>query len=239
MKTQTSHLLYKNTEATPANVVYKSFDFELKSVDADKGTFEGLGSVFGNVDQGGDIVMPGAFTKSLVEREVSMLWQHEHDNPIGVYTDIKETAAGLEVKGTLALGVQQANEAHILMKAGALKGLSIGYMINDGEWNKERGAFEIKELELYEVSLVTFPMNELATVGTVKNASIVELLKGGGIPSKRMVEKALRDVGFSKSQSMAFTAKGYTGLVPDDRDDYQDDSEMFDALKKLENIMKR
>jgi HK97 family phage prohead protease len=84
--------------------------------------------VFGNVDQGNDLIEPGAFTKTLQENpEVPILWAHDPDQPIGVSATMTQDGKGLRVEGQLAMEVQRARELHALMKMGAIKGLSIGY----------------------------------------------------------------------------------------------------------------
>lgn len=214
-------------------MVRKQIAFDIKGV-SDEGEFEGYGSIFGNKDLGGDIIIKGAFSKSIATNPVSMLWQHDNKQPIGVYSEVKEDAKGLYVKGKLSLGVKQADEARILMKDGAIKGLSIGYYIKEFEWDAEQEAYILMEVELHEVSLVTFPMNTLAVVESVKT-----LLAGGGIPTKRQIESTLRDAGFSSSQAKAFIANGYDGLSHKDRDDSEDvHSGLIESLRKLTDIMK-
>lgn len=148
------------------------FRFQLKQVD-DAGVFSGIASVFGHLDAGGDIVMPGAFAESLARQTAegkapAMLWQHDQTQPIGVWTKLTETPDGLYVEGRLVLEVARAREAHALMKAGALNGLSIGYATILEEWDHDQGARILKELDLWEVSIVTFPMCEPARVAAVK-----------------------------------------------------------------------
>jgi HK97 family phage prohead protease len=185
---------------------------KIKSV-SDSGEFEGLGSVFGVKDSYGDIVVKGAFQKSLDTWKEkgnlpALLWQHKMDEPIGIYTEMKETAEGLYVKGRLLIDDDPlAKRAHAHMKAGSLSGLSIGYALNDWEYDKEKEAFELKDIELWEVSLVTFPANDEARISDVKSA-----LKTGVIPQPALFERCLRDVGLTRSQSKAFMANGFKAL---------------------------
>lgn len=148
-------------------------DFEVKEV-SDGGTFTGLGSVFGNTDLWGDVVMPGAFAGSIARKAPVLLWQHNSDEPIGVYTRVEERAKGLYVEGKLLVDdIARAREAHALLKNGAIRGLSIGYIPVSWEWKKE-GESRIrilKEVDLWEISLVTFPANEQALVQDVKAAA--------------------------------------------------------------------
>lgn len=122
----------------------------------------GYASVFGRRDQGGDVVLPGAYAASLTRlagagRRVKMLWQHDPARPIGVWEEVREDATGLYVKGRILDEVAQGREAAALLAAGAIDGLSIGYRTlraeRDGKGNRL-----LAELELWEVSLVTFPM---------------------------------------------------------------------------------
>ena len=130
---------------------------------------EGYASLFGLTDQGGDAVLPGAFRASLEKLaakgdKVRMLWQHDPTRPIGVWDEIREDEKGLWVKGRLLPEVAQAREAAALIQAGAIDGLSIGYRtIRASEGSK--GQRMLAEVELWEVSLVTFPMLPEAKVG--------------------------------------------------------------------------
>jgi uncharacterized protein len=145
----------------------KSFKLELKSL-SEQGTFTGMASVFGNVDLGGDVVEPGAFSRSLQHKkgEVPILYQHDTRQPIGLGR-VRETRAGLEITGELVMQTSKAQEAYALMKRGVLKGLSIGFdVVRDTVAN---GIRHLHELKLYEVSVVTFPMNEMAMVSSVKS----------------------------------------------------------------------
>jgi uncharacterized protein len=121
----------------------------------------GYASLFGAADQGGDVVQKGAYGASLARLAkarsgVKMLWQHDPTRPIGVWDEVREDARGLHVKGRLLLEVQAAREAHALLKAGAIDGLSIGYRTLRAE--KSGAGRLLHEIELWEVSLVTFPM---------------------------------------------------------------------------------
>ncbi|RME13821.1 MAG: HK97 family phage prohead protease [Alphaproteobacteria bacterium] len=130
---------------------------------------EGYASFFGEEDRGGDIVTPGAYARSLAALEakgsqVKMLWQHDPTQPIGVWDEVREDKRGLFVKGRVLTGIDRGREAAALITAGAIDGLSIGYRTvkatRDG-----KGRRLLNELELWEVSLVTFPMLPSARVG--------------------------------------------------------------------------
>lgn len=147
---------------------------EFKLLKADTpGTIEGYGSVFNLIDRGGDVVMPGAFAKSIAElrrkgEPLPMLWQHDPRAPIGVWTDLAENDKGLKVKGELILDVPQASTAHALLKRGALKGLSIGFMTKEADVDRQTGARRLKRVDLWEISLVTFPMMPEAQLTGIK-----------------------------------------------------------------------
>lgn len=130
---------------------------------------EGYASFFGEADQGGDVVAQGAYAASLAAaakagRSIKMLWQHDPAQPIGVWDEVREDARGLYVKGRLLPGVARAREAADLIAAGALDGLSIGYRTVKAT-KSAKGQRLLQELELWEVSLVTFPMLPTARVG--------------------------------------------------------------------------
>lgn len=204
--------------------------FDLKSL-SETGEFEGYGSVFGVKDHGLDIVLPGAFAKSLAAWQEKgklppVLWQHKIAEPIGPHSEMREDDKGLFVKGRLLIEDDPlARRAHAHMKAGSVTGLSIGYVLKDYEWSNEKGAYLLKEIELWEVSVVTFAMNEAAGVTDVKSA-----LQRGEVPPPSKMERALREVGLSHTQAKAFMAKGYAALGPRDAGDGQ-------ALQSLKNLL--
>lgn len=157
----------------------KDFDLSLKT-EAD-GRFSGLGSVFGNVDSYGEIVAPGAFKDTLAEiaakgRKIPVLWQPRAAEPIGVYDHLAEDATGLHVAARLLTGdVAQAREAHALMEAGAVSGLSIGYIPRASSMDEKTGVRTLTAVDPKEVSLVTFPANDEARVSTVKAQQTAEM----------------------------------------------------------------
>jgi hypothetical protein len=185
---------------------------KIKSV-SESGEFSGYGSVFGEKDRHSDIVVKGAFENSLSDWKSrgglpALLWQHNMNEPIGVYTKMEENDQGLYVEGRLLIDDDPlAKRAHAHMKAGSISALSIGYMLKDWDYDTDKEAFILKEIDLWEVSLVTFPANDQARINEVKNA-----LLAGDIPDPRTVEKALRDVGFSQKQAKVLMAEGYKGL---------------------------
>lgn len=150
----------------------KFANLELRGLKRD-GTFSGYASVFGEVDLGKDQVERGAFRKSLAERGpqgVRMLFQHDPSEPIGAWKTIREDSRGLFVEGVLADGVAQAREVHQLIKNGALDGLSIGFRTVRARTDAKSGVRRIFEADLWEISVVTFPMLPSARVQNIKNA---------------------------------------------------------------------
>ena len=144
---------------------------------AEGSVIEGYASVFGVRDRGGDIVMPGAYAASLKRMaeaggRVRMLWQHDQGQPIGVWDMVAEDAHGLRVKGRLLTEVAKGREAAALMSAGAVDGLSIGYRTLRAEKLPEGGR-KLIELELWEVSLVTFPMLPIARASAKSDVSLM------------------------------------------------------------------
>lgn len=137
---------------------------------ADDGTIEGYASTW-QPDQGRDLILRGAFAKTLAARpigRVKMLREHEPRRIVGIWTDAKEDARGLYVKGRVILDTVDGREAHALMKAGALDGLSIGYRSIRDRFDRAKNLRVIEEVDLLEISVVTFPMNATATVTAVK-----------------------------------------------------------------------
>lgn len=140
--------------------------FEIKEISAE-GSFEGLLSPYGNLDLTGDVVEPGAFTKTLKDHgnTVPMLYQHKTDRPIGELT-LEDRPEGLWCKGQLLMALPDAQHAYLLIKARIVKGLSIGYdSVRDAI---EGGVRHLKEIRLWEGSVVTFPANLQALITTVK-----------------------------------------------------------------------
>ena len=138
------------------------------------GSFEGYASVFGLPDLGGDIVVRGAFRDSLAQRGargIKLLWQHDSSEPLGVWTSIAEDARGLHVKGQLNLDVGRAREIHALMREGAVDGLSIGFRTDRSATDTKTGIRSLQKIDLWEISVVTFPMLPQARVSAVKRGS--------------------------------------------------------------------
>ena len=174
-------------------------ELDSKAVKED-GSFEGYASVFNNVDQGHDIVMPGAFKSSLKDRpaaRIKMLWQHDPRQPIGAWSDAAEDTKGLFVKGNLAMGTTLGRETYELMKMGAIDGMSIGFMTLEDDFDRNTGIRRIGKADLREISVVTFPMNEAATISAVKSDL-----------TEKDLELILREAGLSREFAKRITLHG-------------------------------
>lgn len=160
------------TDGLPVWRTKKYADLTLSGVTGD-GVFSGYASVFEEVDLGKDAIQPGAFARSLQKRGaagVRMLFQHDPNEPLGRWRTIREDGRGLYVEGVLSPGVARAREVHQLMKSGALDGLSIGFQTVRSRTDRVSGVRRILEADLWEISIVTFPMLPSARVSNVKNA---------------------------------------------------------------------
>ncbi len=175
------------------------------------GAFEGYASLFGREDLAHDVVAPGAFRHSLIERGASgirMLFQHDANQPIGVWTSLQEDARGLYAKGQLSLDVPKAREVLALMRDRALDGLSIGYKPVRFKRDGKGGARRLEQVDLWEISIVTFPMLPGARVTHVKARPFE-----GSLPTEREFERWLtRDAGFTRSEARAVLRSGLKGL---------------------------
>jgi HK97 family phage prohead protease len=148
----------------------KAVACDLKAVEAD-GTFSGYASRFGVVDLGRDLVLPGAFAESLARRGprgIKMLFQHDPAEPIGVWLEVREDGQGLFVRGRIMPEVERGREVLALMRAGALDGLSIGFRTVEGRTEPKSGVRRLSRVDLWEISIVTFPMLPEARVSAVK-----------------------------------------------------------------------
>lgn len=177
--------------------------FETKSLD-EGGSFQGYASVFGVQDFDGDVVVRGAFRKTLEaarasQRMPKMLWQHNPTQIIGKWTEMTEDDRGLFVKGSLILDVAQGREAYALLKANVLDGMSIGFNITEG--TRGNAGRVIEEVNLMEVSLVTWGANPDALVTQVKARKTI-----------RDFEAFLREAGFSHSEAKGIAAKGFKAI---------------------------
>ena len=138
-------------------------------IDAE-GRFAGYASVFNRLDSGGDIVKPGAFARSLVRRSgrIRLLFQHDPKEPVGLWEELREDSHGLFARGRLVPGVPRADALRRLIERGALDGLSIGFRTVRA--SRQAGQRVLHEIDLYEISIVTFPMMEEARIASSLSA---------------------------------------------------------------------
>ncbi len=173
---------------------------------AEDGSFEGYASLFGVPDQGGDVVEAGAFARSLAKRganHIRLLFQHDPAEPIGVWATVREDEKGLFVRGRLMSEVSRGAEVLALMRAGAVDGLSIGYRTVRSRRDAARGLRVLTEVDLWEVSVVTFPMLPDARVSSVKSRP----------STARDLERWLtRDAGLSRADASALLSGGWKAV---------------------------
>jgi HK97 family phage prohead protease len=212
----------------------KTKDFAFKvtkaAADAPAGSIEGYASVFGNRDSYNEVVMPGAFAESLAKHQREgtyplMLWQHRSDEPIGVWDDMHDDGKGLYCKGQLLVGqnVPTADKVYSLLKAGAVRGMSIGYNEIDIEPGTNGDPTKLIKLDLMENSIVSFPANRRAGVEVVKSEQswgkleqLARMLRDGEpLPTKEF-ENILREAGVPKSMAVQIASVGYAKAIRSD-----------------------
>ncbi len=195
---------------------------EVKTL-GDQGEFSGYASIFGNVDEGGDVVERGAFKDVVTTKDgmVRVLYQHNQTQPIGK-AKVHEDEKGLAFDGSLVLEVPQARSVYALMKAGITDGMSIGYdVLPGGDKISNSGVRMLQRLKLWEISVVTFGMNQLARIDMVKGLNDLTTI--------REFETFLRDVGgFSKSEAKQIATEGYKAVCS-----RRDDGDEPGALDQL------
>ena len=214
----------------------------------DDGLFEGYACLFGKEDLGRDIVRKGAFAASLARHRqgrgqgpapgtgpgtvlgigpgigkssIKMLYQHDPAEPIGQWLEIREDTKGLYVRGKLALEIARAREVFAMMKSGILDGLSIGFRTIRGQTDPKSGLRQLMEVDLWEISVVTFPMQPGARIASVKtgfptqSAQLTPAVSfDAAAHSKRQLErKLMQDAGLTRSEARALLAHGHKGLV--------------------------
>lgn len=200
------------------------FEVKFTDVSAKDGVFSGYASIFGEADQSGDIVQVGAFSRSLAEHKAAgtqpaMLWQHDPDRPIGVWTSVVEDEKGLRVEGRLILATEKGRETAALLEAGALSGLSIGYRTVRADRNAS-GNRVLMDIDLWEISMVTFPMQKTATV----DRKMIE-----GVTTEREMEQLLRE-------SCGLSQKAATGMVAKMKSITSADRDGRDAVDRMRKV---
>ncbi len=221
---------------TPApELKFTPLDF--KAVAAD-GTFEGYASLFDKEDLGHDVIAPGAFRDSLRERGptgVKMLFQHNPSEPIGIWDQLKEDARGLLARGRLMPEVARAREVLALMRAGALDGLSIGFRAVKARRDAKTGVRRLDKVDLWEISVVTFPLLPEARVAHVKARPFAQWP-----PTEREFERWLtQDAGLSRSQARAVIRHGLKGLTRQDAAAGLSPPRLVDQINEATRLLRR
>jgi HK97 family phage prohead protease len=206
---------------------FKDATFEIKAEEGADGylTISGYGAVFGNEDSHGDIIEKGAFSETIKGRAPKMLWQHDPSQPIGVWDEFREDENGLFVKGRITQKGGKGAEAADLVEMGAIEGLSIGFRVVD--FNTEDGGRFLQKLDLWEVSVVTFPSNQLANIYGMKSEDI----------TKRDLERVFKDMGYSGTLAKAMSSGAWERREKVLREagvtSREDDQREVDELKEL------
>ncbi len=214
------------------------FDLEIKDLDS-SGRIKGIASTFGGApDSGGDVVEQGAFLKTISQggrnrNGIGFLWAHHSDEPLGVWNELKEASKGLLVDGQFAMETQIGKEKHALAQMGAVKGLSIGFTVVKEEIDRGTRVRTLKELSLWEISLVTFPMNTRARITSVKD---IEDAK-----SPKELEHVLREAGLSKSSALYVVKLCRPSLSESGKVDCQQPAmvELLKTLRETREVIRR
>lgn len=212
----------------PLETKLASLALKVEGMTEDYLTISGYGSVFGNVDKGNDMVMPGAFKACIAEgRKPKMLWNHDPSQPIGAWDEMAEDENGLRMKGRISRR-GKAGEIADLIEMGGIEGLSIGYRTQEYEVDVDDGVRKLTKLDLWETSVVTFPMNEMAGIYAMKASEMNE----------RDIERAFKDMGHSNRMAKAMAGGAWKARaeVLRDADDAPDPEQVqrdVDALKAL------
>ncbi|AWL19455.1 HK97 family phage prohead protease [Acinetobacter nosocomialis] len=216
------------------NKVY--FKMQEQTVQED-GFFSGYLAVFDNIDSHGDVIRKGAFLKTIDEWKAkgkypAIFWNHDPDEPIGVFTLMREDEKGLYVEGRLLiLDIVRAKSTYALMKVKAIDGMSIGYITIQATHDPQTMIRELLELELVEGSIVAFPSNPNSLISSVKSK-----LQDGELPSLPEFEKFLRESGFSKTQATVIASKGLRHLLSESEGENEKAKSISNALGILRGI---
>jgi HK97 family phage prohead protease len=180
------------------------------TIDAD-GIVEGYASLFGEIDQARDMVMPGAFRRTLAERglrRIPMLFQHDPSEPIGIWLELAEDHLGLRARGKLIPDVQRSREVFALVKAGAIDGLSIGFRTVKGRFDPRARVRKLAEVDLWEISIVTFPLLAGARVRAVKEAVSSPPQTSARARAERAWQTLSRDARSLRKQIVSMPSQG-------------------------------
>ena len=227
----------------PLETKFASLEIKSEGEDDEYLTISGYGSVFNNVDGGGDMVVPGAFKECIAKgRKPKMLWQHDANQPIGAWDEMREDANGLYMKGRISKRATKGAEVAALVKMGAVDGLSIGYRTQEYEMDMDNGTRKLTKLDLWETSVVTFPMNDLAGIYAMKSADDMT-----DAEIKRHIERALKAIKVSGTEAKAMASAAMNGRenvlreagVPLPEADQREVDELKALLSETLNMMER
>lgn len=197
---------------------FLEFDFEIKQIEEVDNAYivKGYGAAFNNEDRGGDVILPGAFKETLRDFMPSFLWMHKFDTPIGAIVSAKEDAKGLFIEARCPREDTFVSGRVIpQMRIGSVKSMSIGYYAEEFK-EDENYKRTISKIVLFEISPVHLPMNQQATIESVKSMDI-ETVKE--IKSNRDFEKCLRDSGAFSRSAAVYLAKFFNMPTPSDSDE--------------------
>lgn len=214
---------------------------DLKRVDR-TGVFAGYASLFDVADLGRDVIAPGAFRDTLRSRGaagIKMLFQHDPAQPIGLWTTIKEDARGLYVEGRLLTDVANAREVASLMRAGVLDGLSIGFRALKSRRDKRTGIRRIEAVDLWEISVVTFPMQPDARVTAPPQAASAEPPFAAKAPTEREFETLAMGDDRQEYREMVEYIRGPKNETPEKAADHAVSRAMQAALRKSVKVVKK
>lgn len=210
------------SDAAPTDLLVKASHAELEiKAEGSEGEIKGYGSLFKKVDSYGEMVMPGAFTNSLkawekAARPIPMLWQHRSDQPIGVWETFEENAKGLKLAGRMNLETQRGKEAWSDVKMKSVTGLSIGYYEIEADPFDWSGANteprKLIELDLREVSAVTFPALREAQIDAVK----ARLARGERLTQREFEQHLREKLRLSRSEAEEIATLGYKAWLQRD-----------------------
>ena len=205
----------------------RGFPLEIKEL-SQAGEIVGLAAAFGNIDNGGDRIISGAFSKSLAEHKAAgsmpaMLMHHDLKRPCGVWTELVETNEGLLAKGRFSIDAADGREAYALTRDGAMRGLSVGYIAEEKSYVAD--ARELRAVKLFEVSLVAVPMNDRTRVQSIKS-----------IHNAKDIADLLREAGLSGRQAKAAAGAAWRSINETDDADLAAASALTGALARPQTI---
>lgn len=237
------------------NIATNSFEFkEGTGADSEFYIMKGYASTFGNVDRVGDIVAKGAFLKSLSERTPKLLSQHDTDDVIGGVDTIYETDTGLYFESKMPKENSIVKDLVPLIKMGAIDSISIGFNTIVSEYNQDTGIRTLKEVELWEISVVTFPANEKAKILGIKkllqegkqkmdiDEKMIDAAKAESILTKREFEAMLKETGLFTKKATVILASKFTEtntqgdpdvVIQSDSDDIREELKKIELLKNI------